>query len=199
MALTTEDLDSALAQHLVSTGHLSGTVAAELVAAAHRTGSSLTERLAAGGDVAPAALTAALAELTGLRHVPPEQLRANRAALDLVGTDLAADVDCLPLAVNDSRVVVAFALPPAASALERLAAQTGRTVVPVLSEPDALREVRRAASDPANSGVPVHIDQLLSRVLEVGGSDLHLTAGAPPKVRVHGSLRAIDGFDVLDS
>ena len=155
MALRTENLDNALAEHLVSQGHLSGTVAAELVAAAHRTGSSLTERLAAGGDVAPGALTAALASLTGLRHVPPDQLRATRAALDAVGPELAAEVDGLPLALNDTRLVVAFKLPPPPAMLDRLASSSGRVVVPVLSEPDVLREVRRVAYDPANAGLAV--------------------------------------------
>jgi twitching motility protein PilT len=232
MALTADNLDRALAEHLVASGDLSRIVAAELVAAAQRTGSSLVERLAAGGDVAPAALTAALASLTGLRHVPPEQLRANPVALDLVGEDLADDVDGLPLAVNDTRVVVAFALPPSAAALDRLAARTGREVMPVLSEPDTLREVRRSGYEPTGVGVapeqsggggagtppltgrassptaeppqgrppvPAHLDELLDRVLEMGGSDLHLTAGIEPKVRVHGSLKVIEGFEVLDS
>ena len=159
--------------------------------------------------------------------MPPDQLRATRTALDLVGAELAAEVDGLPLALNDTRLVVAFKLPPSPATLDRLASSSGRVVVPVLSEPDVLREVRRAAYDPANAGlavvqpselhaardgaesggsarevrpgVPVHLDQLLKRVLEMGGSDLHLTAGSQAKVRVHGSLTAIEGFDVLDS
>ncbi len=35
------------------------------------------------------------------------------------------------------------------------------------------------------------IDKLLLEMLEIGGSDLHLIAGQPAKVRVHGSLKAI--------
>ena len=36
------------------------------------------------------------------------------------------------------------------------------------------------------------IDQYLRRVLEIGGSDLHLGTGAPARIRVHGDLRPID-------
>ena len=35
------------------------------------------------------------------------------------------------------------------------------------------------------------IDAYLKKLDEVGGSDLHLTSGVPPKVRVHGRLRTL--------
>ena len=35
------------------------------------------------------------------------------------------------------------------------------------------------------------IDQYFHQLIELGGSDLHLTEGQPPKVRVHGSVKAI--------
>jgi twitching motility protein PilT len=43
----------------------------------------------------------------------------------------------------------------------------------------------------------VNVAELLERVLELGASDLHLTAGARPTVRVHGSLGQLDDFPVL--
>src|SRR6266550_95335 len=36
------------------------------------------------------------------------------------------------------------------------------------------------------------LSDLLKRMLELGGSDLHLTTNSPPQVRVHGSLRPLD-------
>jgi twitching motility protein PilT len=41
------------------------------------------------------------------------------------------------------------------------------------------------------------LDDLLMHVVDSGGSDLHLTAGAPPTVRVRGSMVHVDGYDVL--
>lgn len=38
----------------------------------------------------------------------------------------------------------------------------------------------------------IAVDDLLRRVAEAGASDLHLTAGAPPTVRIDGHLRALD-------
>ncbi|MDZ7753597.1 MAG: PilT/PilU family type 4a pilus ATPase [Gammaproteobacteria bacterium] len=37
-----------------------------------------------------------------------------------------------------------------------------------------------------------HLDQLLRRLVEQGASDLHLSCGAPPCLRIHGELRRLD-------
>ena len=43
----------------------------------------------------------------------------------------------------------------------------------------------------------LHVNQILVKLVEARGSDLHLTAGRPPMVRVDGDLRPMEGFDVL--
>ncbi|MBV8258616.1 MAG: type IV pilus twitching motility protein PilT [Actinobacteria bacterium] len=43
------------------------------------------------------------------------------------------------------------------------------------------------------------IDELLSRAVELAASDLHLTVGAPPAVRVNGRLEALPGAPALDA
>ena len=58
---------------------------------------------------------------------------------------------------------------------------------PTLAEPPGLVVLK----------VPRHIDELLEITLGLGGSDLHLSAGAPPCVRVNGLMRAIDGYEIL--
>src|SRR5262245_56913692 len=50
---------------------------------------------------------------------------------------------------------------------------------------------------PENDDVQIPVPELLSALLEVGGSDLHLTAGAPPTVRVHGDLEALPNYPKL--
>jgi twitching motility protein PilT len=42
------------------------------------------------------------------------------------------------------------------------------------------------------------LDQLLGHLKERGGSDLHLAAGIAPRLRRHGSLEPVEGWDVLD-
>ena len=43
------------------------------------------------------------------------------------------------------------------------------------------------------------LDQMLVELVESGGSDLHLTVGAPPMIRVDGSLRALPGYGPLNA
>ena len=45
----------------------------------------------------------------------------------------------------------------------------------------------------------VSIDDLLERGVAEGASDLHIAAGSPPKLRIHGELNPIPGYDVFDS
>jgi twitching motility protein PilT len=42
------------------------------------------------------------------------------------------------------------------------------------------------------------IEKLLAQMLEMGASDLHLSTGSPPRVRVHGVIRALPGHGALD-
>jgi twitching motility protein PilT len=153
---------------------------------------------------ASSAATAANTAPGELRRVAPTQLRPTPAALELLGPTLAAEADGLPLVADDTRVVVAFAERPPAECVARLAAKAQRVVVPVLADAAPLTQARlatfgAAASSSAALGGPRSLDELLLRLLELGGSDLHLTAGAPPKARVHGSLRVIDPYPPLES
>jgi twitching motility protein PilT len=43
------------------------------------------------------------------------------------------------------------------------------------------------------------IDSLLQQALECGASDLHLRAGAPPLIRLHGRLQPLPGVDKIDA
>src|SRR3954462_9270057 len=38
---------------------------------------------------------------------------------------------------------------------------------------------------------------LLSKTIELGGSDLHLRVDSPPQVRIHGKLQPLDGYSPL--
>ena len=45
--------------------------------------------------------------------------------------------------------------------------------------------------------VQIPVPELLGALLDLEGSDLHLTAGSPPVVRVHGELERIEGYPTL--
>lgn len=61
------------------------------------------------------------------------------------------------------------------------------------AEPDAPPRHAEPPGPPARYSV----DQLLAHLLEQGGSDLHLRAGSPPVIRVHGDLRPVAGLPRL--
>ena len=45
----------------------------------------------------------------------------------------------------------------------------------------------------------ISLSELLHKLSELGGSDLHVTTGTPPLVRVHGEIRPLDGYRPLTS
>ncbi len=45
----------------------------------------------------------------------------------------------------------------------------------------------------------ISLSELLHKLSEMGGSDLHITTGTPPLVRVHGEVRPLDGYRSLTS
>ncbi|HEX8070505.1 MAG TPA: type IV pilus twitching motility protein PilT [Pyrinomonadaceae bacterium] len=55
------------------------------------------------------------------------------------------------------------------------------------------------ATTEANLEQPLSLSDLLKKLIEMGGSDLHLTTNTPPQVRVDGHLRPLDGFKMLTS
>jgi len=52
-------------------------------------------------------------------------------------------------------------------------------------------------AQPDRDDAQIPVPELLSVLLELGGSDLHLTAGTPPTVRVHGELQRLEDYQVL--
>jgi len=54
-----------------------------------------------------------------------------------------------------------------------------------------------SAVAPGEQDLQVPVPELLGKLLDRNGSDLHLTAGAPPTVRVHGDLERLDEYPAL--
>src|SRR5438309_4461835 len=58
-------------------------------------------------------------------------------------------------------------------------------------------EVVGRLGDESKAG-DLHVNDLLERVVDLGGSDLHLTAGIHPAVRVHGDLKPLTEFPEMN-
>jgi twitching motility protein PilT len=52
---------------------------------------------------------------------------------------------------------------------------------------------------PAVGGELQHLHQMLTALVESGGSDLHLTVGSPPMIRVDGGLRPLPNYGKLNA
>lgn len=100
-----------------------------------------------------------------------------------------------PVAAAPVAAAPAAAAPVAAA----LPLASGAPVAPVASVAPvaAPTAVRPVVADPAGPGPRIVLDDLLLHVLQQGGSDLHLTAGAPPTLRLRGEMVAIEGYPAL--
>nr|WP_179665721.1 type IV pilus twitching motility protein PilT [Nocardioides panaciterrulae] len=88
------------------------------------------------------------------------------------------------------------AAPPASIPVPTQHAATPYVAPQVTAQPIAQPVAEPDASLPPTRGGLV-LDDLLIRVLHMKGSDLHLTADAPPTVRVRGEMEPIPGYPVL--
>jgi twitching motility protein PilT len=93
----------------------------------------------------------------------------------------------LPLA-GGQRVAATPGLPPVAPATPPAAA----------AQPTPARPAASQTGTSGEQGRRLVLDDLLVRVLELGGSDLHLTQNAPPTVRVRGEMEVLEGYGPLD-
>jgi twitching motility protein PilT len=136
-----------------------------------------------------------VAQLTGYRAIPALAARTDLdGAIDRyvrateAGNGAGDPSDQAPTAVG---AIPTDALPPAPGN------RPGNGAAPLEAAPAA----RPAAGAPRMRGeeptTRVSIAELLEKVLELGASDLHLTSGARPAVRIHGRLAQLDDYPVL--
>ena len=51
--------------------------------------------------------------------------------------------------------------------------------------------------DQLNAETQITLPELLKKMTDMGGSDLHITTKSPPQVRVHGHLQPIEGYEIF--
>jgi len=184
-----------------------------------RTGVPLPAVLVRSGAVAEKDLVAAVAHGADLRFVDLAETPLHPEAAQAIPADVARRCLALGVAFEAARLVVAFADPGDAEALQAVHDACGWEVVPAIAERAELQRAIEAVYGPAPSteaevlrvtigeetaprrrdqDPDLHINEFLERVVELGGSDLHLTAGSHPTVRVHGDLHPMAEFPVLN-
>ncbi len=177
------------------------------VAESRQSGDALPKILLRAGLVAEKDLTAAIAESLSLRFIDFSATPLHPDAASIIPADVARRHLAIGVHFEGDKLVVAFAEPNDDEAVAAVAASTAFEIIAVAAGRLELSNVVKAvygagahsADDVAGSdGVPLDINELLECVLQRKGSDLHLTAGSPPVVRVHGQLVPLREFPVLN-
>jgi twitching motility protein PilT len=150
-----------------------------------RAGASGVGGIGARGGAPSAAAEPARIPLHAVSAPPAAPPTAPGAGGPGEGTPLApppgaADVD----STDGERVVADGSGDGAAEVRRTVAARVGDRPEP--SGPKVMSEEESS----------IDLDELLVALVDRGGSDLHLTAGIPPSIRVHGEITALDEFPV---
>ena len=182
-------------------------------------GVSLSKMLLAEGVVAEKDLVAAVASQVGIAFIDFDHIAVNPALDRLVPVELARRHLAIAVDFEGSELVVAMVDPSDQDAVGEIETATAWTVRPAIAvRSELLRIVSSmygsaedgSSNSPTDEQVPIeagaemtdlglpeaelHVNDLLERVVDLGGSDLHLTSGIPPAVRVHGDITSLTEF-----
>jgi len=189
-------------------------------------GLPLAAALVRAGAATERAVAMGVAKQVGMPFVDTTAGEVDTAAAALLPKAVALELEALPVAfVGADGLLVAVARAAGVDAAGRIASLTGLKVTMALTvRADLLRAIEHLAGD-AGAGSPsvastrepeassprpaaesqlayeqesgIDLDEVLVRLVEAGGSDLHLTAGSPPAIRVRGDLIRLEEYDVL--
>jgi len=204
-----------LGEFLVARRVLSRDALDELIAREESEGVDLANLLVAEQLVSEQDLTAAVANELGVPFVDLAERSILPDVWGLLPEDLARGYLAVALERRDDGVVVvAMNDPGDEQVLAALESDLGTSIHPVVGVRDELVRLitqmygegdgEWAEGRPDDGPVEdprakrVQLDDLLDRVVLLGGSDLHLTVGAPPVVRLQGELRRMEGLAPLN-
>jgi len=192
-------------QHLVDRGTISADQLAWAEARQSGQPGGVPGVLLGAGLVTEAQLVAAAAERLDVPFVDLENRRVDAELARRLSPDTARAVRAIPISEDATGMTVAMADPMNADAVAKVGGEVGRPVRAVAAVPsviDRLLASLERVGPPARPreadarGRP-GLDALLAEVLRRRGSDLHLSIGRPPGVRVHGDIASLADQPVL--
>lgn len=190
-----------LGESLVNRRLLSRDVLEQLLVDETNNGVPLAKMLVTAGHVTDADLLSVVAEQLGLEYINLEQAIIQPDALDRLDARTARQLVAVPISVDEDGVVVAVADPFTANLRETLETACGSPVSVALAPKRAIDRLLSDYFILDESEAPaieiqeeMHLNDLLMVLMENAGSDLHLTAGTPPQIRVNGGLRPLEQF-----
>jgi twitching motility protein PilT len=173
------------------------------------TGVPLAKILSAEGLVSERDLVAAVADQLALPFWDPTTTPVSPLVDGVIPADVARKHMVVGLALEGDALMVATDNPMDEATLNVVTQVTGWRALPCLAARSDIAGALAAMYGPSpttsaatyaaneDTQSQLHVNQILSKLVEAKGSDLHLTAGLPPTIRVDGSLRPLEGFEVL--
>ncbi len=166
------------------------------------------------GAVGPEEIVQVLTNHLGLKTVDLSKVTYNAGALQLLPESMARRFGVVPVSHIDNTLHLAMVNPLDTLACDLIQARTGTRIEPVVATERDVRSAidrfygqmnrgQRSASasqikdekqstEESRQEEILHIDDLLRIMIESRASDLHLSVGCPPMLRVDGDLASIN-------
>ncbi|MDQ1437103.1 MAG: twitching motility protein PilT [Acidimicrobiaceae bacterium] len=189
-------------------------------------GVPLSKLLLAEGLVGEKDLVAAVAHQVGMDFVDFDVRNVNPTLDRLIPAALAHKHQAVAVDIEGSDLLVAMLDPSNPDAKSELEQATSWSIKAALATRGDLRKVVNqmygppaseedgdleitVADESSQSEAPnmlgaegmrgeLHVNDLLERVVDLGGSDLHLTVGLHPSVRIHGEIKPLTEFPMMN-
>jgi len=201
------EVEAELGRTLVDRRVLDGEELRRYVEDASRAGVPMTRALISSGRVGVDDVLDVVGELLGIPRFEPATT-PDPAVVPLIDADTARRLQAIPYARDEQgRLLVAVADPLNEAKRAELSSLAGSEVRLALAEATALRAAigrvyppagpRHARREGDGDDGGLDIDRLLDELVTRRGSDLHLTAGTPPQVRVDGVLVPLEHLGML--
>ncbi len=219
-------MTSALGDILVQQGTLTPEQLAAATARQDAEGGSLGKAVVELGLATQDQLMQAAAAQLGMRFVQVTPQTVDTNAVAMLSRERAMELQAVPIGFADNdRLVVAVLNPTNRDAATAVRADTGLEVELVLAPRQQVVEAIRHLSPPADSmpereaeessgrmtteavedhprlrsevKATVDLDALLKQLVESGGSDLHLTSGIVPCIRIRGEMVPLSDYPVM--
>jgi twitching motility protein PilT len=215
---------STLLEILRADGLIDETGMAETDRLRQEQGLPLAAALVRAGAATERSVAVSVAKQAGIPFVDTTAGEVDPVAAALLPKAVALELEALPVAfVGSDGLVVAVGRAAGIDAAGRIEGITGLKVTMALAvRADLLKAIEHLAGGAAPAKAPVSseppapkpsadgllayeqesgidLDEVLVRLVEAGGSDLHLTAGSPPALRIRGDLVRLEEYGVLTS
>ncbi len=182
------------------------------------TGVPLAKILSSEGLVGERDLVAAIAEQLGVPMWEPDRQPIPSIVGGMLPVALCQQLRAVAVGIDGKKLLVAMENPTDQNAIGVLGKETGWTIAPILAAGSDITlaievlygvEDTRAKPVPSHPGlgepgqeeeapkVDTHLNTLLTEMVALGASDLHLSAGLPPCVRIDGTIRPLEDKPVL--